>query len=82
MIQFQEDLFFVGDWQSAGFTDFDQWQGDEVEIEVVHGHINIAYADDLRGVEVPIEKGTRVEDAGAKLRKRGGFFGRRRDHHC
>lgn len=80
--QFQDDLYFVGDWQSAGFTDFDQWQGDEVEIEVTHGEINVAYANDVRGVEVPIEGGPRVEDAGAKLKKRGGFFGRRRDHHC
>jgi hypothetical protein len=68
---FSEGISFVGDWQAAGFTDFAQWQGDEVEVETANGKIQFTYA------KVPKERhDSPTSSSGAKLRKGGGFFDR------
>ena len=68
---FSDEISFIGDWQASGFTDFAQWQGDEVEAETINGKIHFTYA------ESPEENhDTHSSTRGAKLRKGGGFFSR------
>jgi hypothetical protein len=69
---FSEGISFVGDWQAAGFTDFANWRGDEVEVETANGKIQF--------ICPKIPKETRELSPSsdrAKLKKGGGFLGRR-----
>ncbi|KIM33784.1 hypothetical protein M408DRAFT_302637 [Serendipita vermifera MAFF 305830] len=73
---FTDGTAFVGDWQAAGFVDFAKWEGDEVEVETANGKIQFLYAEDLPRDPLKERRGS-PPAPGAKLRKGGGFFGRR-----
>lgn len=74
---FTNGTAFVGDWQAAGFVDFEQWEGDEVEVETGNGKISFNYPYEISH-EIPKTPLSPAPAPGAKLKKGGGFFGRRR----
>ena len=62
--QLTNDTSFVGDWQAAGFIDYEQWKGDEVEVYTANGKITFKHQDEFGG-----HKGEE------QTRGRGGGFG-------
>lgn len=45
--QLTNEVSFVGDWQAAGFVDYESWKGDEVEVHTSNGKITFKYQDEF-----------------------------------
>jgi hypothetical protein len=88
-VTFTDKTAFIGDWQAVGFSDFAKWEGDDVEVETWNGKIVFAYADDDRVNHEEFDSMPQVKERdrhsrrqqppceGSRLKKGGGWFGRR-----